>query len=122
VTTPRVSVVRIDELPGEGPGGAVRFLRRALGATAFGVNHFTLAAGARGREHDERGSGQEEVVLVLEGSGTLLVDGEEVRLAPGVAVRLDPDVTRVPIAGHEGLVFVTIGAPRGEPYVPRGPF
>jgi quercetin dioxygenase-like cupin family protein len=116
------SAIRIDELPGEGPGGAVRFLRRALGATAFGINHFTLPAGARGHEHDERESGQEEVVLVLEGSGTLVVDGEEVELSPGVAVRLDPEATRVPVAGHDGLVFVTIGAPRGEPYVPRGPF
>lgn len=116
------TVVRIDELPGAGPGGAVRFLRRALGATAFGINHFTLPPGTSGLEHDETASGQEEVMLVLEGSGTLSVDGEEVELAPGVAVRLDPSARRCPVAGQDGLVFVTIGAPRTEPYVPRGPF
>ena len=116
------TVARIDELPGEGPGSAVRFLRRALGATAFGLNHFTLAPGAQGLEHDESCSGQEEVMLVLEGSGVLLVEGEEVDLAPGVAVRIDPATTRCPVAGQDGLVFVTIGAPRTGPYVPRGPF
>ncbi len=116
------SVVNVDELPGEGPGGAVRFLRRALGATAFGINHFTLPPGSTGREHDEATTGQEEVVLVLSGSGTLLVDGEEVTLRAGTAVRLDPESTRVPSAGPEGLVFVTIGSPRVDPYVAHGPF
>lgn len=116
------SVVRIDELPGEGPGGAVRFLRRALGATAFGINHFTLPPGATGPEHDETASQQEEVVLVLLGSGELTVDGEVVALTPGTAVRLDPEARRVPTAGPDGLVFVTIGSPRTDPYVARGPF
>ncbi|MGL6280216.1 MAG: cupin domain-containing protein [Gaiella sp.] len=116
------TVVDVGELPGEGPGGAVRFLRRALGATAFGINHFTLPPGASGREHDELSSTQEEVVLVLEGSGVLRVDDEEVPLRPGIAVRLDPEATRVPVAGPDGLVFVTIGSPRVDPYVARGPF
>lgn len=116
------TVVNVDELPGEGPGGAVRFVRRALDATAFGINHFTLPAGTTGREHDERDSGQEEVVFVLSGEGSLQVDGDEVALRPGTVVRLDPECVRVPTAGPDGLVFVTIGAPRDDPYVARGPF
>ena len=31
--------VDVDSVEGEGPGGAVRKLRRALGAQAFGFNH-----------------------------------------------------------------------------------
>lgn len=116
------SAVEVDTLPGEGPGGAVRFLRRALGVTAFGINHFTLPPHATGREHDESATQQEEVVLVLSGSGTLRVDGEDVPLRPGTAVRLDPESTRVPVAGADGLVFVTIGSPRADPYVAHGPF
>jgi quercetin dioxygenase-like cupin family protein len=116
------TVVHVDELPGEGPGGAVRFLRRALGATAFGINHFTLPPGATGREHDESATQQEEVVLVLAGSGELVVDGERVPLTPGTAVRIDPEAQRVPTAGPDGLVFVTVGSPRADPYVARGPF
>ncbi len=112
------SWVDVHELPGEGPGGAVRKLRRALDVRAFGFNHFTLPPGATGLEHDERGSGQEEVMLVLSGSGVLRVDGEELELSPGRVVRLDPETTRCPVAGNDGLVFVAFGAPVGGGYEP----
>jgi quercetin dioxygenase-like cupin family protein len=91
----------------------VRKVRSALGLRAFGCNHFTLGPGARGREHDERASGQEELMLVLAGGGELEVDSERVELRPGRFVRLSPQVRRCPLAGPEGLVFVTIGAPPG---------
>ena len=116
------TVVQIGDLPGEGPGGAVRFLRRALGATAFGINHFTLPPGATGREPDESTTQQEAVMLVLAGSGELAVDGETLALEVGTAVRLDPEARRVPTAGPDGLVFVTVGSPQTDPYVARGPF
>ncbi len=118
----RYTVVDIDEIEPSGPGGVVRFVRRELGATAFGINHFTLAPNATGRGHDESGSNQEEVMIVPAGSGVLRVDGEEIDLASGRIVRLDPEATRVPVPGPEGLTFITIGAPREEPYVARGPF
>jgi len=114
--------VDLADIEPSGPGGIVRFVRRELGATAFGINHFTLPAGATGREHDESGTNQEEVMVVLAGSGVLHVDGEEVELKPGRFVRLDPEATRVPVAGSDGLTFVTIGSPREEPYTPHGPF
>jgi quercetin dioxygenase-like cupin family protein len=116
------SYVDISEIESAGPGGAVRFVRRELGATAFGINHFTLPAGATGREHDESESGQEEVMVVLDGAGVLRVDGDEFELKPGRIVRLDPEATRVPVAGSDGLTFITIGSPRETPYAPRGPF
>ena len=53
------SVVRIDEIEPAGPGGAVRFVRRALGVEAFGVNWFEVPPNVGGRKHDERDSGQE---------------------------------------------------------------
>src|SRR5262245_962761 len=105
-----------------GPGGVVRFVRRELDATAFGINHFTLPPGSPGREHDERESGQEEIMLILSGSGVLRVDDDELELLPGRFIRLDPESTRLPVAGSDGLTFVTIGSPRDEPYAPRGPF
>jgi quercetin dioxygenase-like cupin family protein len=116
------SYVDLDDIEPSGPGGAVRFVRRELGTAAFGLNHFTLPAGVAGREHDESESGQEEVIIVLSGSGTLRVDGDEIELRPGRFVRLDPETTRVPLAGPDGLTFVTVGSPREEPYVARGPF
>ena len=72
----RYSFVDVDELPGEGPGGAVKKLRRALGAHAFGFNYFELAPDAEGVEHDETESSQEEVMFVVAGSGRLRIDGD----------------------------------------------
>ena len=113
------NVADLDELEAEGPGGRVRKVRRALGARAFGFNYFTLPPGVEGREHNHEESGQEEVYFVVRGSGTMRVDGEEVELRAGRFVRVDPASTRVPVAGPDGLEFLTIGAPvEGTPYEP----
>jgi mannose-6-phosphate isomerase-like protein (cupin superfamily) len=112
------SVTDLDELEGEGPGGMVRKVRRALGARAFGFNYFTIPAGVEGREHDHADSNMEEVYFVVRGSGVMRVDGEEVELRPGRFLRVDPASTRVPIAGDEGLEFVTFGAPLEGKYAP----
>jgi quercetin dioxygenase-like cupin family protein len=113
------SYVDVDDLEGEGPGGAVRKVRRALGARAFGFNYFVLPPGVTGREHHHADDGQEEVMFVVKGSGTLTVDlEEELELKPGRFVRLDPSTVRVPTAGPDGLEFVTFGSPIEAPYEP----
>jgi len=115
------SIVNVDEIEGAGPGGAVRFVRRELGCEAFGINWFELSPGAGGLEHDEAGSGQEEVSVVVRGSGVWRVDGEEVPVREGSFIRFDPESTRQPVAGPEGMTFVSVGSPRGS-YEARGPF
>ena len=115
------SLVNVDELEGEGPGGAVRFVRRRLGLEAFGINWFELGPNTAGREHNEEETRQEEVVVVIRGSGWYRVDGEEVAVRPGTVLRFDPDTTRVPSAGPDGMTFIAVGARRGS-YEPRGPF
>jgi mannose-6-phosphate isomerase-like protein (cupin superfamily) len=115
------SVVHVDEIEGAGPGGAVRFVRRQLGVEAFGVNWFELPPGAAGHEHDEEESGQEEVNVVVRGSGSWRVDGEDVPVRVGTFLRFDPGTTRCPVAGPDGMTFIGIGARRGS-YEPRGPF
>jgi quercetin dioxygenase-like cupin family protein len=112
------SFVDLESLEGEGPGGMVRKARRALGARAFGFNYFTLPPNQAGREHDHSADGQEEVMFVVRGSGTLRVDDDEVELKQGRFVRLDPEARRVPTAGEDGLEFVTFGAPIATPYEP----
>ena len=104
------SYVDVESLEGEGPGGAVRKVRRELGAQAFGFNYFTLPPGVEGREHDHAEQEQEEVYFVVRGGGVMRIDGEEVELKPGRFVRVDPSSTRMPVAGDEGLEFVTFGA------------
>jgi quercetin dioxygenase-like cupin family protein len=115
------SVVHVDELEGAGPGGMVRFVRRELGVEAFGINWYELPPGVVGREHDETETGQEEVNVVVRGSGTYRVDDEEIPLRVGTFVRFDPDTTRVVTAGPAGLTMIAVGARRGS-YEPRGPF
>jgi quercetin dioxygenase-like cupin family protein len=115
------SVVNIEDIEGAGPGGAVRFVRRELGVEAFGINWFELAPNAEGREHSEQDSQQEEVNVVIEGSGRWRIDGDEVEVRRGTVLRFDPDTTRCPIAGADGMTFVAVGARRGS-YEARGPF
>jgi mannose-6-phosphate isomerase-like protein (cupin superfamily) len=112
------SYVDVDSLEGEGPGGMVRKARRATGARAFGFNYFTLPPGVEGREHDHAAENLEEVYFIVSGRGTMRIDGDEVELRPGRFVRVDPGSTRVPIAGDDGLEFVTFGAPLEGRYEP----
>jgi quercetin dioxygenase-like cupin family protein len=115
------SIVNVDEIEAAGPGGAVRFVRRVLGVEAFGINWFELPPNAAGIEHDETGTGQEEAVVIVRGSGLYRVDGEEVPVREGTFLRFDPDTTRQPVAGPEGMTMVAVGARPGS-YEPRGPF
>ena len=111
-------VTDVSELPAEGPGGMVRKVRRALRARAFGFNYFTLPPDTEGREHDHAHDNQEEVYFVVAGSGRMRLGDEEVELRPGRFVRVDPAQRRQPVAGPDGLEFVTFGAPLGGGYRP----
>ncbi len=115
------SIANVDEIEGSGPGGAVRFVRRELGVEAFGINWFELAPGAEGREHDETATGQEEVSVMVAGSGVWRIDGTEVPVRTGTFLRFDSETVRCPVAGPDGMTFVSVGARRGS-YEPHGPF
>ena len=103
------TLVRRDDPSIESFRGAFFKIRRALGTTAFGINEIRLPAGAAGIEHDETGTGHEEVYLVLGGSGTWTLDGEAVELAEGDYLRVSPEVTRLVSAGPDGVRFLVVG-------------
>ena len=115
------TVIHSDDIDRAGPGGAVRFVRRTLGVEAFGINRFDLPPNAGGIEHDEAGTGQEEVSFVFAGDGHWLVDGEQVVVSTGSFIRFDPGSTRQPVAGPDGMSFVSVGCAPGS-YEPHGPF
>jgi hypothetical protein len=115
------STVNVDQIEAAGPGGAVRFVRRELGVDAFGINWFELPPNVEGREHDERETQLEEVNVCIGGSGVYRIDGEEVPVRAGSFFRFDPETTRQPVAGLDGMTLIAVGARRGC-YEPRGPF
>jgi uncharacterized cupin superfamily protein len=85
---PGISFTALDLDPGE------RFqrLRNDLGVESFGLNLLRLEPGERSRIH--RHEHQEEVYLVLEGTLTLLVEGEAHEVGQGGLARVAPDVRR----------------------------
>ena len=89
------------------PDGEERFvsLRRALGVTSFGINQLVLEPRQRGRIH--RHERQEEVYFVLEGTLTLVVEGEEQAVQPGeLGARSRPQVRRQLVnRGPGGVVW-----------------
>jgi mannose-6-phosphate isomerase-like protein (cupin superfamily) len=92
------------------PDGGEQFLslRRALGVTSFGMNQIVLRPRQRGRIH--RHERQEEVYLVLEGTLTLVVEGEEEALERGELVRVGPEVRRQLVnRGPDRLVLLALG-------------
>jgi quercetin dioxygenase-like cupin family protein len=115
------SMINVEDVEPSGPGDAVRFVRRELGVEAFGINWFEIPPGAEGREHDESETEQEEVNVIIRGSGVYRIEGEEVPVRAGTFMRFDPGTTRVPVAGPEGMTMIAVGARRGS-YEPRGPF
>jgi quercetin dioxygenase-like cupin family protein len=112
----------VDAKDVEARRGVFRLVRRALGVTAFGINQVDLPPNAQGHEHDETGSGQEEVYLALAGSGVLRVDGKDIEMRPGRYVLVSPESTRLPIAGPDGFSWVCVGGVPGGAYVVREPF
>ena len=94
-------------LAGDAPERFVR-LRHDLGVTTFGLNQIVLRPGQRGRIH--RHARQEEVYLVLDGTLTLLVEGEETVLERGELVRVAPDLRRQLVnRGPEALSLLALG-------------
>jgi mannose-6-phosphate isomerase-like protein (cupin superfamily) len=97
----------------EGAGMQWRFARNALHSPELGVSRFTYEPGARmpwGHRHRE----QEEVYVVVAGSGRAKLDDEVVELAAWDVLRVAPSVIRSFEAGPEGMDVICIGGRKPE--------
>ena len=105
---------------GEAAGRERLDVRGDLGISAFGINAVRIpGAGALVREHTEvafGSSGQEELYIVLNGSATFVLDGEEVETAPGSLVYVRPEVRRSAVASDEGTTLLIVGGTPGRAY------
>jgi mannose-6-phosphate isomerase-like protein (cupin superfamily) len=101
-------------------GGGFRRARASLGVTSFGmaVEELPPNSGDAYPEHDHSQDGQEEVYVVLAGSGEIEIDGEIVDLEPDTFIRVGPQARRRIRSSSEGLRILAIGAVPGKPYEP----
>ena len=108
---PNWKVARLDDIERRGRDIPVR---EHLGIHAFGINAYTPGEdGTLINEHDEAGTGQEELYIVLDGKATFEVDGETVDAPPGTFVFVGPESRRK--ATGDGTVLA-VGATPGEAY------
>lgn len=101
------STISYEDVEPLAPG--MHFLREPLDCENLGLTVIEGTAGWEGLEHDHEDDRQEEVYVLLEGAGSLAIDGDTVDLNPGVAVRVAPDATRQ-LTFSEDSVLVVAGA------------
>jgi hypothetical protein len=109
------AALSLEELPvahETDPGAAWYPVQHVFGLTAFGANAFVAAATGDVliEEHDEAGSGQEELYVVTRGAAEFTLDSESVS-APAtfvIAVR-DPSVKRSAVALEAGTTLLAVG-------------
>ena len=90
-----------------------RFGRKHLDSEHLGVSYFRYGPGYRsGIGHHHRV--QEEVYVVVGGSGRVRLDDEIVEVGPWDAIRVAPPVVRAFEGGPDGLEIVAIGSDRPE--------
>jgi mannose-6-phosphate isomerase-like protein (cupin superfamily) len=86
-----------------------RFARTPIGGETLGLSLFRLAPGFRipfGHKHKS----QEEVYVVVAGTGRIKVGDDVVDVAQWDAVRFDKDTMRNVEAGPDGIEYVAFGA------------
>jgi mannose-6-phosphate isomerase-like protein (cupin superfamily) len=86
-----------------------RFARKPLEGKTLGLSLFTLEPGFRipfGHKHE----GQEEVYVVVRGSGRVKVEDEIVELREWDAIRIGKNTMRDMEAGPEGMEYLAFGA------------
>jgi quercetin dioxygenase-like cupin family protein len=79
----------------EGSGDSTwKLARKALGTASFGFNLVEIAPGGQIPEHDESGSGQDELYVVLEGEAIFRIAGEDHPAPAGTFASIEPPISR----------------------------
>ena len=97
---------------GQAPSLEARFAREPLGCTRTGLSYQRLAPGCRapfGHRHGD----EEEIYVVVGGSGRMNLEGDVVELRQWDAVRVAPQTARAIEAGDDGIEFLAFGSPGG---------
>jgi mannose-6-phosphate isomerase-like protein (cupin superfamily) len=102
-----------DSASGRAPGIQARFARSHIDSEHIGLTRISYEPDTRspmGHSHRE----QEEVYLILAGSGRIKLDDDIIDLRPWDVVRIAPATVRGLHSGPEGLDLIAIGSARPE--------
>ncbi len=87
-----------------------QFLARAMGCKGVGVSLMRLKPG-EGAGYVHRHKVQEEVFIILKGTGTILLDGKRHSMPEGAMVRVGPTVYRaMGNTSRRDVVYMVLGA------------
>jgi quercetin dioxygenase-like cupin family protein len=95
------------------PEVEARFPKRALGCKTGAVSLQRLAPGTRspfGHRHKH----QEELYVIVEGSGSMKLDDDLVEVRQWDVIRVAPETMRAFEAGPDGIELLAFGAPVAE--------
>jgi len=98
---------------GMSPDVEARFARKALESRQVALSYQRLQPNVRmpfGHTH----AAQEEIYVVLSGSGQAKLDDDIVELGQWDALRVDPETMRAIEAGADGIEFLAVGGPIGD--------
>lgn len=97
--------------------GSFKRARATLGVESFGMQVIDFPPNAtQYPEHDETGSGQEEVFVVLRGDGEIEIDGERHAIDPETMIRVGPGPKRKIWPGGQGMRLLALGGCPGKLY------
>ena len=102
-----------DVAAGRAPGLEARMARGLIESEHLGVSYFRVDPGTRapyGHHHEV----QEEVYVVVSGSGRFKLDDEIIDVRQWDVVRVAPTVVRAYESGPDGLELIVIGSDRPE--------
>ncbi len=99
--------------------GSFKRARAVLGVESFGMQVIDLPPNAEQYpEHDHSESGQEEVFVVLRGSGEMEIDGERHSMDSDTMIRVGPEPKRKIWPGEDGMRVLALGGCPGHVYQP----
>lgn len=107
---------RISDMQTSYGGGFVK-VRAELGLSSFGAQVIQLPPNEdRYPLHDHVEDGQEELFVVLSGSGWMEIEGDRIDLDAETMVRVGPEPKRQVFAGADGLRMLVVGGIPGKAF------
>ncbi|MCK5920979.1 MAG: cupin domain-containing protein [Methylococcales bacterium] len=92
---------------------------KSMGVSAWGMNVIEMPPNwADYPDHNHAEDGQEEVYVVLAGSGYVQAGDERLPIGAGMMVRVSAEQNRKLIPGDDGMTVLALGGTPGKAYTP----